>query len=125
MCTITYDKPELKIAEEDIVVYKEININRKFWFFKKSYKSKHAKFEYKKGKVHETDLGQFLRSYDRTLDERCIYQSTTGFYSYKEPWWFINAIFVIPKGSQYYLCKDRDGSYIYHSDKIKLVEILK
>ena len=125
MCTITYNEPKLKIAKEDITVYKRIRIKRKFLFFK-SYESEITRFKYKKDKVYETDLGSFLRDSYRMLDGKCYYESTTGFYSYKDPNWFVNAVFRIPKGSQYYLCKDsKSGYYIYHSDKIKLIKILK
>lgn len=129
MCTITYNKPEIKIAEEDITVYKKIKIKRKFLFFK-SYESEVTCFKYKKGKVYETDLGPFFECcgiYTGFMEKlECVYESTTGFYSYKDPNWFVNAVFRIPKGAKYYLCMDsKSGCYIYHSDKIKLIKILK
>lgn len=125
MCTISLKNPELQIAEEDIVVYKYIH---PVWNKVKDeyvYMSDIKSFVYEIGKVYETELEPFKRILNCAM---CgdLYKSGKGFYSYKE---FIsercNAKFIIPKGAKYYLCENEIYNiFIYHSDKIKLVELI-
>lgn len=124
MCTITDKKPKLRIAEEDIITYKHVILND--CFLKRNYSIKIEKimssvrsFEYELNRTYESILDPFIS---------CVfsqgYISKRGFYSYKSAW-ICNAKCIIPKGSKYYLCLDKDsGEMIYHSDKIKIVEII-
>lgn len=115
MCTITKEEPVLQIAEEDIIVYKHCHqINSNFIV------SLWRDYYYELNKVYKTILNPF---------DICgnAYESGQGFYSYKEKSGFYirNCIFIIPKGSKYYLCKSMyDGEWIYHSDQIKYVGLL-
>lgn len=120
MCIVTDVKPELKTAEEDIVVYKKVCVSKKTKFFglikTQEISSDVRGFKYKLNKLYHTTLDPFKCNY--ITDG---YYSKRGFYSWKENHW-ANVKCIIPKGAKYYLC--RDGLEIYISDQIKLVELI-
>ena len=110
MCTITREKPILRVAEKDIEVYKLCikeggDIVSSYHFGKK----------YVKNELYYTDLSPFV-------SERGFYRSSEGFYSYQDSR-YGNCKFIIPKGAKYYLCKHVANIYIYHSDQIKFIGI--
>ena len=136
MCTVTYDKPELQIAKEDIVVYKHVKAiwrEPNTWWQKLLYRKKqliccmspYRDHIYKIGKVYTTHLSPF------GIDKHSRYCSYEGFYSwkYKQPGkdtpTMVQVKCIIPKGARYYLAHDwyMDAD-VYTSNKIKIVSLL-
>lgn len=111
MCEISHTKPELKVADKDIVVYKYVeDFTYKrilFGLFKKlfSCNSNIYQYTYIKDKVNTTILS-------KPYELAGIYYSEKGFYSYKYQH-LGNVKFIIPKGAKYY-----EYLGVYISDKI-------
>lgn len=135
MCTTVSNYPILFTAEENITTYKVVkNIKvLKFLWFKIAISAEalYNPFTYKFNRTYTTKLKGFRKDYIN-------YQSRDGFYSYKYfedaqkkykdilCWSKFIVSCIIPKGSKYFLCKDiKTGETVYHSDKIKIVKILK
>lgn len=120
MCVIVDECPELKTAEEDIVVYKYVIVSYKR-NKKPSIQSLIRHFPYELNKEYQTTLDHFERTYSR-------YYSKRGFYSWKDrdaKQIIINVKCIIPKGSKYYLIHDiADDTDTYISDRIKLIELI-
>lgn len=127
MCTLSKKNPELKIATEDIVVFKQVCIieKRLNWFQRffcrapkiTLYISWTRCFFYIPNKVYETTLDEFKR------DSNGFYYSGRGFYSYKNK--IGNVKCIIPKGAKYYVAHDEHSqTIIYHSNKIEIVSVL-
>lgn len=126
MCTTTYEKPILQIAQEDIVCYKRVNITyepiSKFRLYILREKprinriySYHYGFKYELNKVYHTSLCEFTSLCTST------YNSHSGFYSYDTPAG-CNVKCIIPKGAEYYLVRDLNTNrMIYTSNQIKIV----
>lgn len=128
MCIYNRNKPTLKIAEEDIICYKLVNIYYKpiSWFtriFRKkpklAYFSSFARgYKYKLGKLEVTNLEEFHTVF------KCCFASGGGFYSYDMAI-FGNVKCIIPKGAKYYAVIDDDSNrLIYISEAIKIIGIL-
>ena len=127
MCTYTDRLPELQIAKEDIIVYKYVNIIYKpksifdFLFKRKRIKyfeSKYTSFKYKPHVEYKTILDPFIRSFK----DPTVFESGSGFYSFKDVNDCCNVKCIIPKGSEYFLVRNMIYGYydqwIYHSDRI-------
>lgn len=120
MCTITKECPVLQTAEQDIIVYKNvvpfINIETEII----SIRSFCRNFIYYPNKVMHTRLDKFVRA---NIFEN--YVSERGFYSYRDKLPYVNAVFIIPKGAEYYLCQDLETKkYIYHSNQIMFIKLI-
>jgi len=124
MCELALQPPTLKVADKDIVVYKQVRrIEKKLFGFpisKKIYSLVYG-YSYKKNKVYTTKLDEF--KYDDSLG---AFYSCSGFYSYSSKRFTdSNAQFIIPKGAKYYLIRDLGGHIdVYISNKIKYVKYL-
>lgn len=122
MCTITKECPVLQTAEQDIFVYKTVFPIQNVFGNILCITSLHFDFEYPINEIVHSELDEFYFA-------NCGYVSGRAFYSYKykgaKDVFRANALFIIPKGAKYYLCKDIDsGDYIYHSNQIKLIKLL-
>lgn len=129
MYTSTDKIPKLCIAEQDIITYKcVIPIFYEPWFLEDSfilkpeinyYESLFKGFIYLPNKEYNTTLEHFM--YDNI---KRMYQSGAGFYSWENRY-KANVKCIIPKGAEYYLAYDiKSDRMIYHSNRIKIVELL-
>lgn len=129
MCTVTSRIPKLQVAKEDIITYKIVYVKYKsiLGIFTKRYIVSSIFYKkYSFNKVYKTKLEKF-----KYCISRQVFLSGNAFYSYK---YYPSKIYlapdeyvvkcIIPKGSSYCLCTDYDGIKIYHSDKIKITEII-
>lgn len=109
MCLTTRD-PEIKIATQDIIVYKELTVMKthkeRNWLDKlfgtKRYQTEHRSdrgYEYKIGKINPTV--ELLPRVMWSSDEGDISEVEQGYHSDIEQQEDSNAIFVIPKGTKY------------------------
>lgn len=118
---MTLEKPKLQIADEDIVVYKCVEIRYKrilFGLVRKVnyYSSLFQLFKYLPNKIYNTELDEF------SSNSLKRYFSRRGFYSYENRE-HGNVKCIIPKGAKYYRCVEVfTNEVIYHSDKIKIVK---
>lgn len=129
MCTVTNKAPELQVANEDIVVYKCVKLP-KFKIFSKlfkrglTFKSILTPFIYKQNEVYTTSLDPFILQERR--DNLLLWISQRGFYSFESKNLITNVECIIPKGAYYYKAFDLGMcETIYHSNKIKIVDIIR
>lgn len=122
MCVSSKTSPRIQVAKEDIVCYKHIKKYNSTENNSIEYYSTIYKFCYLLNKQYSSVLSLFVR-----VKRYNYYASGKGFYSWpsKDSMPYINARCIIPENSKYYLVYDFiEKTWVYISDKIKIIEIL-
>lgn len=133
MCLTTND-PTIKVAEQDITVYKLLSVHNKRetgrnWFqilfglnrYRKVFSATVNNFEYKIGEVNKTEELRVHPMHAGLNEVNC------GYHSDAVPNGHSNAVFVIPKGTKYiagWYNTTRDRAN-YVSETIIFKEVLK